>query len=77
MSLEATTTESPQLPDLDPLGGKKMGKLAVLGLRRHPKKKREPGRRGRPGSLRRRKDVLSTHTVTYESINWKSLHSLL
>jgi hypothetical protein len=32
------------------------------------KKKREPGRRGGPGSLRRRKDVLSASKLTYKSI---------
>ncbi len=31
------------------------------------KRKRESGRRGGPGSLRRRKDVLSVHIVTYGS----------
>jgi len=42
-------------------------------LRKEPgyKRKREPGRRGGPGSLRRRKDVLSKCIVAYKSRNEK------
>lgn len=32
------------------------------------KRRREPGRRGEPDSLRRRKDLLSTSNITHESI---------
>jgi hypothetical protein len=41
------------------------------------KRKREPGRRGGPGSLRRRKDVLSESIVTWKSRNGKSFKRVL